>query len=369
MKRNPGRWIISIIFMAAVLSAAPYRWSASVSQKEAYLHEAVELRYLCRFDGTGALYTIDFDPPRETAAYRLKLLHESERIEGGHRINEYRFLLFPLETGKMELEFPVLMRRTTQESIENTVIGRDNVEELDFSDTAIRTPKLALDVKGHGMRLVGSYAMEREVSATEVRAYEPLHVTVTVTGEGNLDKLQPFTLEIPGAEVFSEPPERNFERSDKGLRGRWVQRFAVVASEDFILPELTLDYFDTGTKKPEKIVVPAKPIRVSAVYRPETLLDTAEEKVSWQWEWGYLYYLLTFVSGFLIGKWGGFGAKKERGEGGFESRVRAAKTHGELAVVLAMRDDPRFENLIEALEEEQVGLAEAKRKALKQEKR
>jgi hypothetical protein len=353
------------MFIGIVLSAAPYRWSASISQEEAYLHEAVELRYLCRFDGTGALYTIDFDPPRETAAYRLKLLHESERIERGQRLNEYRFLLFPKEAGRLELEFPAVMRKTTRESIENTVIGRDNVEELDFTDTPVRTPKLELEVKGHGLRLVGSYAMKTEVSAAEVRAYEPLHVTVTVTGEGNLDKLRPFTIEIPGAEVFSEVPESDFERSDKGLRGRWVQRFAVVASGDFTLPELTLDYFDTDAKRPAKIVIPAKPIRVSAVYRPERLLDTAEKTPSWQWEWGYFYYLLTFVGGFLIGKWGRFGAKKEQGEGDFESRVRAAKTHGELAVVLAMRGDPRFGNLVEALEKEQIGLSEAKRKALK----
>lgn len=369
MKRSPGRWLVLFIFIGAALSAAPYRWSASVSQEEAYLHEAVELRYICRFDDTGSLYVIDFNPPKETEAYRLKLLHESERIEGGRRINEYRFLLFPKEAGRLELEFPAVMRKTTRDSIENTVIGRDNVEDLDFTDTPIRTPKLQLEVKGHGLRLVGSYAMQVEVSAAEVRAYEPLHVTVTVTGEGNLDKLQPFVLEVPGAELFSEPPQSDFERSDRGLKGSWVQRFAVVGSEDFTLPELVLEYFDTDTKRPEKIVVPAKPIRVSAVYQSAELLDEAAEEPSWRWEWGYLYYLLTFIAGFLAGKWGRLGRRESRTGGTFESRVRAAKTPKELAVVLAMRSDPRFGELIEALESGAVGLAEAKRQALKREER
>ncbi len=364
MRRSPGRWWLLLLFAATLLSAAPYRWSASISQPSAYVHEAVELQYTCRFDGTGALYIIDFDPPRDTEAYRMKLLHESERIEGGRRINEYRFLLFPKQEGPLELEFPLLMRKTTQDSIENTVIGRDNVEELDFTDTAMKTPPLHLEVKGHGLRLVGSYAMTVEASADEVRAYEPLHVTVTVTGEGNMDRLEPFVLEIPGAEVFSEAPEQQFERSEEGLKGSWVQRFAVVAPQDFTLPPLTLEYFDTQRRAPAKIVSESRQIRVSGAYRPEELLDAPEEESRLSWRPEYLYYLLTFLAGLLAGRWGRLpsGVRKPE-EKGFAARVRAAGSRRELAVLLALRRDARFEALIEALESERISLAEGKRRA------
>lgn len=367
MKPNLGRMalLFALLFASALWGAPPYKWTASLQKNEVYLHEAVELRYVCRFKDSGNLYVIDFNPPKSTDAFRLKLLRESERIEEGIRINEFHFLLFPKEAGTLELEFPILMRKTTQASIENTVIGRDNVQELDFTDTAIKTPKVTLKVKPHGARLAGYYVMDVSASASELKAFEPLHVTVSVTGDGNMDKLQPFTLDIPGVQVFSEEPESDFELSDKGYKGKWVQRFALVSDRSYTLPGLQLEYFDTDAGVLRQIHSDPKNIAVAPAEAAENLLDAEEpEAKAREWKWSYLYYLLTFVSGFVIGKWVRFGGRTPVNEKGFAAQVKASATPKQLAVLLVMHGGARFEKIITALESEELTLSEGKKAAL-----
>ena len=362
MKPNLGRALAALWLFAAALWAAPYEWSATISQSEAYVHEGVEIRYICRFKDAGNLYVIDFHPPKEGKGYRLKLLRESERIVDGLRRNEYHYLLFPTEAGELDLEFPILMRKTTQASIENTVIGRDNVEDLDFTDTPLSSPALHLSVKEAQARLAGSFSMDVAYSAKQVKAYEPLHLTVTITGDGNMDKLRPFTLDIPGVEVFGEAPQSDFTLSPKGLRGSWVQRFALVGAEPFTVPELTLSYFDTDAKTLRTLRSKPYEVDVVQVPAPEMLLDAPEEPESWRWRWSYLYFLLTFVAGFALGKWGVW-PKRSEGATGFEAQVMRTSTPRELAVLLALDGDPRFVELVERLESGAIGLSAAKTEA------
>ena len=366
MKPNLGRALALMVALAAAVWAAPYEWSASISQSEAYVHEGVEIRYTCRFKDAGNLYVIDFNPPREGKGYRLKLLSESERIVSGIRQNDYRFLLFPTQAGGLDLEFSILMRKTTQASIENTVIGRDNVEYLDFTDTPIRSPKLHLNVKEAQARLAGTFTMDVAYSTDRLKAYEPLHLTVTVQGDGNMDKLCPFDLNISGVEIFGETPQSDFKLSPKGLRGTWVQRFALVSAESYTVPELTLRYFDTDAKEVRTLRSESRRIEVSKSYEPETLLDAPEaEPTMWKWHWYYLYCLVSFVVGFAIGKWRGLPRRREV-QTSFAAQVKSAATPRELAVLLARDGDPRFSGLIEKLEHpsDPIALAEAKKEAL-----
>jgi hypothetical protein len=367
MKPSLGKWFVTLFVIGAVtLMAAPYQWSATANKSEAYLHEAVELKYLCRFDNEGHLYTIDFKPPMETPDYSMQLLFEQERIESGRRINEYHYVLFPKQPGDMKLEFDLLMRKTTQDSIDNTVIGRDNVEDLDFTDTAMKTPAVAIDVKQHSESLAGRFAMEMEVDKSDVKAYEAVHVTLKVSGYGNFDELKQFAPKIKGVEQFSETPQRDLQLTSDGLKGAWLQRFALVGEDAYLLPSMELTYFDTVEKQVTTLKTPEHQIRVTQAYRAEDLLDDdVEEEREWQWKQEYLDYILIFLSGFVLGRWGRLPKRKIVIEKGFKADVKRAKNAKELAVLLVIKNDRRFERVIDALETETITLAEAKSEVIK----
>ncbi len=364
MKRNPGRGVMLWLLLGTLLCAAPYEWSVTAEKSVLYEHEGVAVTYRCRFADAGALYMIDFNPPRETERYRMELLGERERVDAGRRVNTFRFLLFPKGEGRLTLEFPLLMRKTTRASIENTVIGRDNVEDLDFTDTPMQTPPLTLTVHSNPLLLTGRFTMQMTVGATEVKAFEPVQMSVTVQGEGNPDRLVPFTLDIPGVEVFSEPPEHRFERGEKGLKGSWTQRFALVGDRDFTIPPLRLEYFDSAAAAPRTLVSEARKVRVAPpeAFEPLPEADAAEP---WRWEWSYLYYPLTFLAGLVAGLWVRLRPAGETKETDLQVRIASAKTPRQLAVVLTLHDAVRFAPLIEKLDSGGMGLSEGKKAARK----
>lgn len=369
MNPNPGRLLVFFMLLVSVACAkAPYEWEAAFGKEGAFVNEAVTLNYTCRFSDEGTLYTVDFEPPRETDAYRLYLLGEVEDIVNGKRVNEYRFVLFAKQPGLLELPFAAVMRKTTKESIEETVIGRDNVADFDFTDTAAQLPKVRLVVRENATAMTGSFELKMQLDTHDVRAFEPLPLTLVVEGSGNFDAMMPFELKIPGVRVFSEAPQREYDLGASGFSGRWVQRFALVAQEDFVLPPFLLRYFDPVTGKTMTLESPETAVRVTAAFKKEELLDeeAEEEAPPWQWEWSYLYYLLTLLAGMALGRWLRLPQRPEPKERTLRAQIERAENVKVLATVLVLSAQPRFKALIERLEQDPqaIALSAAKKEAL-----
>jgi hypothetical protein len=373
MRHAPGRLLLRIVFLLALslgtYAAEAYSWSATAKQSEPYVNEAVELTFVCRFADEGYQYVIEFAPSEERSAFRMYMLSEKERIIDGKRVNTYRFVLFPQQPGKMEVRFSALMRKTTKASIEQTVIGRDNVEYLDFTDTKADLPVLRFDVRQHQAGLTGDFSLDAQIDKREVRAYEPLHLLVRVEGSGDFDRFVPFDLNISGVQVFAEAPQKSFELSPDGFSGEWLQRFALVAEEDFMLDAFDLDYFDPKSGTLRHLHAPATPIQIRVLpgTAPEALLDDEVEMPSfWQWKRSWLYYALTFAAGVILGLGLKSGASKRAEKEGIAERIKKAGSIKELMTLLALSGEKGFDDLIETIDVHklQMSLATAKKRAL-----
>ncbi len=368
MKPSPGKLFLWLILSITTLFAQlPYEWSVSADKQSVVVEEAVVLHYSCRFDDDGSLYTIEFKPPKKGAEYRLYLLNEKEKIRGGIRTNEFHFLYFPMRSGQQQIAFSAMMRRTTKDSIENAVIGRDNVEVIDFSDTKVELPVVELAVSPVESELVGAFTLDVHLNKESVRAFEPIQLSVNVVGEGNFDAFTPFSVDIPGVEVFAEKVEKKYVLGERGLKGRWTQRFALVAENAFTLDAFTLDYYDLKERRVKQLSSDVKTIAVEKAHEVEELLDSEDElDTSWKWDWDHLNYLLTFLTGWVLGRW----FRKKPLERAFDEtlagKIKNSRSVKALAMVLVLSGDKRFAPLISRLERKTDGkdLVKAKREAL-----
>ncbi len=109
-----------------------------------------------------------------------------------------------------------------------------------------------------------------------VRAHEPFHLSVIVAGEGNLDQMTPYELNISGVKVFAELPQKSLTPSAQGFEGEVSQEFALVAGESYTIEPLSLSYFDT--EKNQIVTLKSKPIyvEVGEGYELSSLLDVPE---------------------------------------------------------------------------------------------
>ena len=197
---------VILLFMASMVYAdEPYTWSLKSSKNSAYVNEAIALEYICDFQDQANLHVIELNIVGENEEYRLLSQGVNETIQDGKRRDTYRYVLFPKEAGQKEFRFKVLMRKTTKDSIEHSVIGRDNVEDYSFIDQEVSLPLLSVEVLAHQEKMTGRFSMDVKLDKSEVKAYEPVHLDVKVSGEGDFDQMQGFKLVIDGVKIFSEP--------------------------------------------------------------------------------------------------------------------------------------------------------------------
>ena len=366
MKKNLGRvFFLLMLFVSAELFATTYEWSAQIQKQKAYVNEPIYVHYTCAFSDRAELYSIEFNPSGEYEKFRVKSLHVNESIVDGKKISSYEFLLFAKEGGEIEIAFEALMKLTSRESIEEMVIGRDNVKKEDTKKTVVKQEVFKLFIEETPSALVGDFALDVKKREPLVKAYEPYHLEIKIQGDGNFEALEPLRFEIDGVKIFAEDVVLNQKLTKEAQSGVWSQKFAFVGEKSFSIPKQEIEYFSLKTKKLEKLVIDAVDVKVEGGFAKEELLDVVQKK-EFVFDSAYLYYVLTFVAGFLVGKIKRKKSVQTKPNDTFLQKVKDVKSLDALMVLLVVEDATRYEPLIKEIEQDMVtSLADAKKRTQK----
>ena len=355
MKSNLGKiFFFLAVFFNTFLFASTYEWSSFIDKKSAYVNEAIYLQYTCTFSDQGELYSVDFTPSGEYEKYKIVSLKESSSIINGHKINHYEFVLFPKKAGEIEIAFEALMKKTTKESIEDTVIGRDNVKNEQVEKKSIKQQVFHLSIKEANAKLIGDFILETKKREPYVKAHEPYHLTLSIAGKGNFDAFETLQFEIENVRVFAGNVEFKKKLTKSGVEGYWSQKFAFVGEQNFTIPKLEISYFNLQNEKIQTLLMDAIDVSVEKGYTKEALLDKEEEQKRY-FEISYLYYLLTFIAGYLmalikIKK----APKKETKEKSFYKKLENTKSLDALSVLLILENATKYDTIIKDIEAKKI---------------
>jgi hypothetical protein len=363
VKKNLGRIILSLLLLLISLDAQEYIWSASINKKNAYVGEAVHLHYRCQFNAIDELHVIEFNPVGKYKDFDIYLLSESEKIIDGKRVNDFEFVAFLKNSGLVEFNFDVLMKKTNQDSINNTVLGRDNAEFAQFSKRLIKQKKISIEVLPNNTKLVGNFKFKVKKDKPIVDAYEPYHLELIIEGVGNLNVLETQDINILDAKVFTTKPKVNYALTKSGYKGVWSQKFAVVSGGDFEFEKIGYKYFQSSSKKVKTHTIKPFKVRVNKLYKKEDLLDEKDEpKELFKIE--YLYYFLIFLAGFVVGKLKFTKTKTKKVDDEFSRKIKKSNNIEELLMLLIVRNSSKYCDIIKKLESKELSLKQAKYKLL-----
>lgn len=361
----------SLLFLTLSLFAkSQYEWKIELSKSEIYMHEATTLKMQCTFEKEGKHDDVEFVPPSELP-FEFKLLFEDKKIENERQIITYKYLIFAKKAGEYDLVLKPKMLFMTQSAIYNVIIGRDNVNDLETVKEIATIEALKINVKATSSDLSGEMSIKSEIDSKQVSAYEPVHMEVSISGSGNLDDLKPIVFAIEGVEVFSDIPEQDFQMNENGYTGKWTQSFAFVSKKDFTIPTVEVKYFDINTKEEKILKTDAFDVKIKTDgIKREELIDKVNlpsQQIDFSSYLQYIYYLLTFISGFIVAKLFKLPARTQEMQKG--DRIKKAKTHKELLEVLISCEKNLFTQEIEKLEKavykkETVHISDIKKEAL-----
>lgn len=359
MKQNLGRIVLLVLMIPLALYAEVWEWTMLKSPSSLYVGESGIIRYECRFSTNAADYTIAFKP-QSTDAYTIEMLTQSDKIVHGKRIQTFDLLITPHQEGLIVFAPDALMRHTTFASIENATIGRDNVKKYDFNDVKANLPSVSFAVKSSPVILNGRMKLEAKVDKTTALAHEPIHLSVSLSGEGNLDRYIPLSVAIKGVNLFAEAPVRTISLSAGGYRGEIRQDFALVSRRPYTIPALSLQVLDTVSGNIQTLNTEPIRIEIEEGYNPANLLDAPDLRDSAVMKRYGLYGAFMILGALLC--WGGQKLWQIRPRRAKKAFWEAIKNPQELSIALALEDSKKYQSIIQGLDSNRLSLKEAKKK-------
>jgi|GEM_PF-793304 len=356
MRKNLASIVLFLLISLLELSASTYKWSGTIDKQTAYVNEAILLTYVCEFSDASELYTIDFNPVQDNEHFSIKLFKQSQELKELKRVNTYEYIAYVKKAGPISFDFDVVMKETTQESVNSVIRGHyDDSKSESFVSTPMKQVPLSVNVKDTPSKLVGEFTLKVKQDRSKITAYQPYHLELQIEGVGNFSHLDSLRFNIDGIKVFTQGGVLKSDFTQDGEVGVWTQKFAFVSENSFVIPEVSIEYFDLKTEKLERLVFNSVNVEVEkSAYKKEDLLDKEEEE-DFLYKPEYFYYLLTLIFGFLVGKIKLDKLKSQvTQEDLFLKSIKETSSLEKLCFLLVNKDVERFKSLISKIESKEL---------------
>jgi len=357
-----------------VLHAEDFSYSIHTNNTQPYVKEAVILTFDVKQTNHDIVLLFDFDL-KKSSAYSFQRIGIKE-IDVHHAVQiHYTYLVYPLESGKINIDFTLTQKATTDDSVAYSFSGdRDNIKGLVTKDTKIVLAPQILVVKPlpKDTELVGDFSLDYRINKHKVKTYESIPFQVSIQGDGYPPMMHSLIPKDVNFTVFTEQPHIKSIADKQGSHSTVTYPMALSHNKHFELPQITLKAFNPKTEKSYTLSVPAQSFEISTVDKG-TLIDKVDSPtmftVDWSWLKTLLVYLVVFVAGYFTAlslKW----QKKSKQiiMHPLIEKVQNTQNKKELLQLLMAHDSHRFSTVIEKLEtslyeDGKINLTKAKQEA------
>jgi len=203
--------------------------------------------------------------PNEKLTYRQEAVGSAQY----YVVDIQQVIVFPLTSGEVTiepvsldsvLEYPRQQTRSRRPNIFDnfgfdSVFGSRDLKRVQMLSNALKLNVHPLPSQGRPEDFsgaVGLYRLAAKVDKPELKAGEPLTLTVTVQGQGNLKNLPEPTLpDLEGFERFESTKKENLSVAGGSPQGQVSYEYLLVprSAESNVIGPVRLDYFNTALKK------------------------------------------------------------------------------------------------------------------------
>ncbi len=323
---------------------------------------------------------INLSEPKVDDFWIKKVGKATKSYEGDYVVLTYHYILFPQKSGDFKIPPIVanigkIVRRSIQGGIFADPFFDAFGADLKWKKYISNELYLHVNPLPQNLEVYGDFEISASVDKRVVEANKPVNLTITIRGEGNIDDIKKFDINIPDVVVYADEPKISAGVMQDRYGGEFKQKIALIADKDFTIPPIEFKYYDKNlkkvvTKKTEPIDIKVKG-GVKSASAPKIIKNSGtktkdsgtiksekeEKKISaYSTFSGYLMLLVGFIGGvlttlvflrFLNSK------TKKRVETPLIKRVKKAKDDKELFRVLLpfAKKDEYLAKVLKKLEE------------------
>ena len=248
-------------------NGAPIVLELNTSKSEARVGEPIEFRLKFKIKPNVKADKINIAPPTLENFWVEEIPGEQRSKEGDYSVVTYRYIIIPQKSGTLNIPatYVQIGRAISRGGIFNDPFFRDNplldnLREYKWQD--IYSNSLNIDVKPlpDNLEVYGHFFIRASVDKKEVEPNEPVNLTIRIEGEGNIDDIQKFDLQIQNAMVYNSEPKIQKRVENGKIRGVFTQKIAIVSDRDYTISPIEFKYFDS--KKQKVVTIKTNPIKI-----------------------------------------------------------------------------------------------------------
>jgi len=345
------------VFFTLYLSASDLcDYSFKVSNYTPFVKESVEIIFEAVQKDKSRVMFFELKP-KESEDHELHLLEKTDMKKSYHdnRVR-YRYILYPLKSGEIELGFDFKVQEASDEAVEKFYTGnRDVINPMATDDTDIELKPLVFHVKTLEKKVdfVGDFQLDVQLDKKEIDSYEQLNITYKLKGKGKAEVKKDILPKIDGVDKFLE-----FSGDVKSFikGGEVVYHYALLSDENFMIPKVKIECFSPKKQKYYTLKVPTQNIKVSSI-DVANLLDEKDSYSTVAFDYSkllpYINGFLLFIAGFIVSKldFMKYLKIKEPKLDPTVQKIKKAKDKKELLKVLLSSHDRAYKPYIKQLEE------------------
>jgi len=324
--------------LMAVSTLSGYELTVENSSRQVYQGEPLRLVY--RFAHAASDKGVDFRfAAPELAHFQVLQSFAGERREAGADIWEKTYVVAPMQGGELSTgraAMNVAERTYTKDAWGQWMPSVAWQQHLFESVVLFANP-----VPG-GVQAVGAFALRAVVDRNVTDSGQPVRLTLSLSGCGNLETAEPLRMAIAGVSVFEEGHTQN-AAWEEGCYSNEVNRtFALVGERDFTIPSVSFRSFDPAT---QRIVTASSlpiPVHIRTAAEPRVKKKNMKEETMTIWS-----LAAGGVAGFVLGVALTLFAGRRRSK---EERVRFDSLRTALVALFKHLDDPEAKKSAEVLE-------------------
>ncbi len=290
---------VEVLKPSASKKGSDFLVEIGVDKREAHVGEAINLTITFKQKLNAHADKLQLGEPKLENFWIKKVEGVDQENEGDHIVQKLHYILFPQKSGKFTLE-PI------QADIAQAVKSRSRMGGM-FDDSFFNDPFLnslstrlkwkkiysndvKLDIKPlpNNLELYGDFKINASVDKKQVQANKPANLTIRVTGEGNIDDVKKFDLNLNNVIVYADEPKITSNLNGKIYGGEFTQKIALIADRNFTIPPIELEYFDKKTNQTKTIKTEPIDIEVagggsgvtSSMNPTIEVADNTDEKIS-----------------------------------------------------------------------------------------
>lgn len=235
-----------------------------LDKSELMVGESAVLSVVFKQRATSRVDDVRLEEPKLENFWVESLGQGQRQIDGEYITMSMNYLIFPQKSGELSIE-PIraavgVAKERDMDPFFGSFFG---LRDMNYEQIHSNSLNISVKPLPYNLKVYGDFSIKASVDKNSTKAGEPINLTITIDGVGNIDDIPAFEFDDKNLLVYPSSPELKRGIINGEYGGEFKQKFAIVSDSNFTIPAASFSYYNKLTKS--STVITTDPIDIEVI--------------------------------------------------------------------------------------------------------